>query len=562
MQSVYNRYRHTIKPPLGAQVNAGHPLAQGLVLCVPMLDGGGRTVTDLSFGPQANGSFVGTLPWAQTSLGLATQLNGSNGNRISFLNPPKLQFTGASSFSIHLLVTKDGGDGTLRYLFTNDNNTGTRDLINCRFHDTSNQLVFAVGNSSQLGTVTGATAVTAAASTPRSLCFVRDTQADQLRIYLDGKEDGVATDASSTSWAAPNDNWTTGTPNGIVPNGKYIQILVWNRVVTPAEIQELYVDPFVLLRGRKVWKLSSVGSLTEPISPTATLSIAGGLIQSLGQHLAGSVSPTGALIKQPAKGFGGTEVLQGAVDCGYPDTFEANSALQNALRSLTIAHWPNTEADLVMRHLARKQRETELDLCVPISLVNLYRACGLTPPSVADIVTLARREGLAPEGIGEANNYGGIWPIDAYYLLGALGFPYGLHWIELSSNENVRDAIKPLVDSGCRVLGFFDRVVEGPGRLCAPLGLDSDWEQVPFYSAHCGLLYETAADYVKVLTGDWNEPIRPLPWLVKFTNQTLASVRLAFRPGFIVTEPLPPLWYQEEPGSEIRRAFERKDKRR
>jgi hypothetical protein len=278
---------------------------------------------------------------------------------------------------------------------------------------------------------------------------------------------------------------------------------------------------------------------TETISPTATLAIAGSLIQA------------------PAKSFAGTEAPQGAIDCGYPDTFEANPALQTTLRSLTIAHWPNTEADLVMRHLARKQLETELDLCVPVLLVNLYRACGLTPPSVADIVTTARKEGLAPEGIGEANNLGGVRPTDAYYLLDALGFPYGLQWVELSSSESMRDAIKPLVDTGCRVLGFFDRVVEGPGRLSAELGLDSDWERVPFYLGHCGLLYETADDYVKVLTGDWNEPIRPLPWLVNFTNQALASVRLAFRPGFIVTEPLPPVWYQEL-GSEIWRAFERK----
>lgn len=56
------------KPPIGSQINWGHPLAQGLTACFLLNEGGGQQITDLVSGAN-NPTVTGSFSWSNSFMG-------------------------------------------------------------------------------------------------------------------------------------------------------------------------------------------------------------------------------------------------------------------------------------------------------------------------------------------------------------------------------------------------------------------------------------------------------------------------------------------------------------
>ena len=81
MALLTRQKRWTVKPPIGAQINWGHPLANGLLSCFLFNEGGGLTVGDLANAGRSgaiNNSSASTT-WGACKNGVGLLKNGTSG---------------------------------------------------------------------------------------------------------------------------------------------------------------------------------------------------------------------------------------------------------------------------------------------------------------------------------------------------------------------------------------------------------------------------------------------------------------------------------------------------
>lgn len=84
----------------GIVLDRVHPLARGLVMWLPMNEGGGRGARDIS-GNENHGAWVGTTnSWAGGDMGAAVNLTGASGGYISVPSSTSLQVSNAMTASI------------------------------------------------------------------------------------------------------------------------------------------------------------------------------------------------------------------------------------------------------------------------------------------------------------------------------------------------------------------------------------------------------------------------------------------------------------------------------
>ncbi len=113
------------KPIRGTQLNRSHPLARGLELCLPMWEGTGGTVYDVT-----NGSPVPTVAsptWAAGERGASLVFDGTS----DYLNPGALPRLNSSLFTATALVRDPVATGSPnRFVFIRTNtNAGTVTLF-------------------------------------------------------------------------------------------------------------------------------------------------------------------------------------------------------------------------------------------------------------------------------------------------------------------------------------------------------------------------------------------------------------------------------------------------
>lgn len=255
---MYRGHRGLLKPAPGAQVNWAHPLARGLVFYMPLIEGGGNPHDYVS--PPSNGVWNGVAYWSDNAGGgsgrgpasaVGTAANLSNTNYLSAGTPAKLQFTETSSWTIHNVLTYQG---TAAEIWSTDPGGATRSRIDWEI-DGSNHLSLTIGNNGgTLGTVTGTTSLSGApAQQVRHVTAVRDVANTKLNLYLDGRLEATAADASTGTWtvgaSSGSGDWKTrfdGT-NSNDYIGLMACIAIWNRPLSAQEVQQLYREPWCLL---------------------------------------------------------------------------------------------------------------------------------------------------------------------------------------------------------------------------------------------------------------------------------------------------------------------------
>lgn len=236
-----------LKPPLGVQLNTGHPLANGLVGCWIMNERGGNIVHDLS-GNGNKGAFVGTVGWNTTGLNLL----GTEDNSVS-ITYHSLFAPGTGDFSIVCALTPlalvngtgdQSWDNTFAISRWNTEGSGNSNswTLNLTSDGSTEYPTFVIRLST--GEVQVADATSYVIGTHYSLCGVRDN--DNIKIYRDS--------------ILRN---TTGGASGAIQNGATYPIIlgnnasgdygapIWleyfyyyNRALTASEIASLYTNPY------------------------------------------------------------------------------------------------------------------------------------------------------------------------------------------------------------------------------------------------------------------------------------------------------------------------------
>jgi hypothetical protein len=262
------------KPQIGATVNTSHPLAQGLAAGWIFSDGGGASATELLTG--ITSSFSGSpLPtWQSGLFGPAAHFpGGSSGGRVAISSLPAFTDLGLSgpmsvsfwyNYDAAQLATSGGsammgkGDNiTHGWIINSDNwhldingnpvNSGPQ-YIKLEFECGTNNKQGGIPAPTTSGTWHHIVMMTAGgASTPST---------NDYTIYLDGVLQQNLFFVPGTGTATASDSGFSmaigSYPNGTAPfTGFLDNVLLYKRLLTSTEAQQLYTDPFCFINKRR-----------------------------------------------------------------------------------------------------------------------------------------------------------------------------------------------------------------------------------------------------------------------------------------------------------------------
>jgi hypothetical protein len=231
------------KPPLGSQLNLGHPLAQGLVFC-SLSNKAGRFVIDLA--NSNNGLITGAL-WKPTTKGQSLYFSGTTNDYAQITRKKPIE----PSNDLTLLTWINISDPDLNYnqIFSKDKNTWDEPYYsyNLRWGGSgSSQWGF---NINVAGTRQGSVwAVTAIYNKWQQVVAVR--KGTNLIIYINTKQLGAVFNAglgAITYYNTPlylgyDPNYASG-----LCKGYQDLTMIYNRGLSPQEIISTYQAPYQMI---------------------------------------------------------------------------------------------------------------------------------------------------------------------------------------------------------------------------------------------------------------------------------------------------------------------------
>lgn len=234
------------KPPLGAQIDWGHPLAKGLVGCWLMNEGAGLIAKDLV--ANNNATSKNGANWVPSLKGYAFNFDGTDdyltcgivdgkvlditGNKVTVSAIVKI---GSTAWAERNIVRKDRGHYNLVQL----------DADEVRFEIYNGGYVSAKTTTSPL-----------VLNNWYHLIGVYDGIA--VSVYINGK---FVISAAATGNLANTGTPETfnigcrdnnGTPDLFFP-GIIASVQVWNTALIPQQIRQLYADPYCFIKPPTVW---------------------------------------------------------------------------------------------------------------------------------------------------------------------------------------------------------------------------------------------------------------------------------------------------------------------
>ena len=237
---ILSRPGRFTKPPPGAQINWGHPLATGLTACF-LLNTGSGSADDFVYGYR--GTLTNGARWVISQQGHAVDFDGVN-QFISIPHTSKLMFP--SSFTIvarillnaaavedDVIVSKTLAVGSQTGYFFAEHNGAT--TIDFGFY---NGVAYKVANGATgIGTNTWAT-----------VAGVFDDNADTNTVFLNGVQDGQV---SSVGNVVSNTNaveiGSKSNELGKTLDGQVAWVYLFDIAKTRAEIQWLNTEPYAFL---------------------------------------------------------------------------------------------------------------------------------------------------------------------------------------------------------------------------------------------------------------------------------------------------------------------------
>ncbi len=224
------------KPPLGVQINRGHPLAQGLIGCWLMNEGGGTTVRDLaaiaaSLALNVDGTLVASAAWIPGRDGVAVQTSQATSSFIDVGSTSCTTFMLATqSWAAWVLTTTTGASQQI--VAVNGNNL--------RYRINSDQTIGLLANGAAINYSTSA-AITSGRWYHLSVtCGPNGTA-----IYING----VNAASDGTAFTIPSFGTAHfGEFSSETLTGAISQVVAYNRVLSAAEVLGLYTQPYCFLQ--------------------------------------------------------------------------------------------------------------------------------------------------------------------------------------------------------------------------------------------------------------------------------------------------------------------------
>lgn len=240
----------SMKPPAGTQLQYGNPLLVGLKECIFFNEGGG-TPTNLA-SPTLVPSLVGTAAWVSGLVG--TGVHGNSATNQVRIADSSLNYA-AGDFTFRTVFTPVTWTGAFTDTFMKGNEFRL-------FFDTSGNLSLAAMGGTDGGTCS--TGMTAGGTYD----FVITRSGSTCICYVNGVNKGTFTNGNTALQSAIFQYGGDGNRGSQGDVTVYTHNF-WTRALSPAEIQELYVNPYTLLRGAPRIRLGSTTASSGLITVTA-----------------------------------------------------------------------------------------------------------------------------------------------------------------------------------------------------------------------------------------------------------------------------------------------------
>lgn len=304
------------RPPAGARINWGHPLAAGLNWVIPFNEGGGMPRELVSSSPAAapNG-----FAWANGPLGIGVRLLAASSQYLSWSSAPNM-FTVGSGATLVCLAAFDPTSVGAYGSFLNVDSGG---------HSLSIQ--FNSGNP--LSTwIDGSTAFAMGVpptSTPALLVARAPGVAEILPLGAAAPLSGSST-VTLTPTGGNGNQILVGTDRTLTQpvGGLFCLAAMWSRSLTDAELQWLAAEPFTFMtppQPSRLWT-PSAGAAPPVTVPGATI------------NGSGALQPATISVTVPGATINGT----GAMQTGVPSvtvpgaTIGGSGAVQPGVISVTV----------------------------------------------------------------------------------------------------------------------------------------------------------------------------------------------------------------------------------
>lgn len=237
-----NTGRWVSKPPVGSMVDWSHPLSKGLVGCWLMNEGGGKKVKNLA--NNRNGIFVGsTASWKTGSKGKSVYLYGASSNPDYVSCGSDFPTLPKNAFSIVCLVKTDNVSALYNGLVSRT--TGAYPTPFDLYIEQNTPLVtlYWGGDSSHLGYIKTTNALTLGKWTHIVAVLYR---LDLALIYFDGKVQSNSSAVTGTQDLINSSDVRIGSRGDVFTalNGQIGYAYIYNRALSPSEVQQLYQDPY------------------------------------------------------------------------------------------------------------------------------------------------------------------------------------------------------------------------------------------------------------------------------------------------------------------------------
>ena len=238
------------KPPLGSQINWGHPLSKGLVGCWLMNEGGGNVVSDIA--RKNNGTLPSSgITWGYKKSGIV--LNFTATNNINLGTPTILAPT--TPFSVTAWVSRSGNivgnDGIISSKTDTSGNLGWLLYANSTANKARFLAAGVVAESNSAIPLNTLTHLVGVWNGTKVLLYVngvlQTTQGSGTsQPYYSGVSARIGQYSVFEKWA-----------------GYISSISFYNRALSPSEIQSLYVEPYQMIQPIRRRVFVSIPAITS-----------------------------------------------------------------------------------------------------------------------------------------------------------------------------------------------------------------------------------------------------------------------------------------------------------
>jgi hypothetical protein len=228
------RLYYTQKPPLGSTVNWSHPLAKGAVGIFLMNEGGGNLSVNLA---NFKSSLLRVNSQVPSRYGNSWKLIGGSSGDCIVKNGGSLCFK-SPQYTIVSFFRQDNNGGNEGAIYNEDIGGGTTQRF--RIDGTYHLDVGFANSITSNGTLTPGNYYQCAVT-----CIQNTTNG--VKLYINGKLDKQANSGSPVSSVDLSRLFQYG-QGAYSPYGLWIYTYIWNRALSPSEIQSLYVAPYQMIQ--------------------------------------------------------------------------------------------------------------------------------------------------------------------------------------------------------------------------------------------------------------------------------------------------------------------------